>query len=132
MTLRSKIVVYFVILHLVLAAAAVFVLMENRLMLFVVEAIFVVSIIISYRVVHALFVPLELIATGAELIAERDFTSRFVPVGQPEMDTLIEVYNRMIDRLRDERLAAEEQQQLLQKLVDVSPAGIVICDFDGR
>ena len=30
--------------------------------------------------------------------AERDFTSRFVAVGQPEMDTLIDVYNRMIDR----------------------------------
>jgi len=132
MTLRSKIVVYFVILHLVLAAAAVFVLMENRLMLFVVEAIFVVSIVISYRVVHALFVPLDLIATGAELIAERDFTSRFVPVGQPEMGSLIAVYNDMIDRLRDERLAAEEQHQLLDRIVDASPSGIVICDFDGN
>ena len=74
---------------------------------------------------------MELIRTGAELISERDFTSRFVPVGQPEMDRLIEIYNAMIDRLRDERLAAEEQQQLLQKIVEASPSGIVICDFDG-
>jgi len=132
MTLRSKIVVYFVILHLVLAAAAVFVLMENPLMLFVVEALFVVSILISYRVVHALFVPLDLIATGAELIAERDFTSRFVPVGQPEMDSLIAVYNDMIDLLREERLGAEEQHQLLDRIVEASPSGIVICDFDGN
>lgn len=132
MTLRSKIVVYFVILHLVLAAAAVFVLMESPLMLFIVEALFVVSIIISYRVVHALFVPLDLIATGAELIAERDFTSRFVPVGQPEMDSLIAVYNDMIDRLREERLAAEQQHQLLDRIVDASPGGVVICDFGGN
>jgi signal transduction histidine kinase len=81
--------------------------------------------------VNALFVPMELIRTGAELISERDFTSRFVPVGQPEMDRLIGIYNAMIDRLRDERLAAEEQQQLLQKIVEASPSGIVICDFDG-
>ncbi|HEY2829867.1 MAG TPA: methyl-accepting chemotaxis protein, partial [Thermoanaerobaculia bacterium] len=116
MSLRSKIVLYFVILHLILAAAAVFVLMENRLMLFAVEAIFIVSIIVSYRLVRALFVPLDLIATGAELIAERDFTSRFVAVGQPEMDSLISVYNEMIDRLRDERLAAEERHQLLGRI----------------
>jgi len=130
--LRAKIVLYVVALHAVLATAAVALLVEQPLLLFAVEVLFVLSIAISVRLVRGLFVPLDLIQTGAELIAERDFTSRFVPVGQPEMDTLIDVYNRMIDRLRDERLAAEEQQQLLQKIVDASPAGIVICDFDGR
>lgn len=88
--------------------------------------------ILGVRFVRALFVPLELIRTGAELISERDFTSRFVEVGQPEMDMLIDVYNRMIDRLREERLAAEERHELLTKIVEASPAGIVICDFDGN
>ena len=131
MTLRSKLLLWFIALHLVFAGLAVVVLMENQEWLFVVEGFFAVSIVISYRLVTALFVPLELIRTGSELINERDFTSRFVPVGQPEMDRLIEIYNAMIDRLRDERLAAEEQQQLLQKIVEASPSGIVICDFDG-
>ena len=132
MTLRTKILVYFVILHLILAAAAVFVLMENRLLLFAVEALFAASVWVSYRLVRALFVPLDLIRTGAELITERDFSSRFVEVGQPEMDGLIRVYNDMAERLREERLAGEEQQQLLQKIVAASPSGIVICDFDGN
>jgi len=102
------------------------------MLLFVMELLFVLSVSISIRLVRALFVPLELIQTGAELIAERDFASRLVPVGQPEMDTLIDIYNRMIDRLREERLAAEEQFQLLQKIVEASPSGIVLCDFDGK
>jgi two-component system nitrogen regulation sensor histidine kinase NtrY len=131
-TLRAKIVAYFIVLHLVIAAAAVLVLMENRVLLFAVEALFILSIIISYRLVRTLFVPLDLIHTGAELIHERDFTSRFVPVGQPEMDALIGVYNGMIDRLREERLAAEEERQLLERIVEASPSGIVICDFDGE
>ncbi|MEY2549679.1 MAG: two-component system, NtrC family, nitrogen regulation sensor histidine kinase NtrY [Verrucomicrobiota bacterium] len=131
MTLRTKLLLWFIVLHLVFAGLAVVVLMENQNWLFVAEVSFVVSIVISYRMVNALFVPMELIRTGAELISERDFTSRFVPVGQPEMDRLIEIYNAMIDRLRDERLAAEEQQQLLQKIVEASPSGIVICDFNG-
>ena len=132
MTLRTKIITWFVALHVVFAVAAVFLLLQNVMLLFAVEACFALSIIVSVRLAGALFVPLDLIRTGAELIAERDFTSRFVPIGQPEMDRLIAVYNQMIDRLRDERLAAEEQQHLLQQIVRVSPGGIVICDFDGR
>jgi len=110
----------------------VILLIEHRTLLFIVEALFVLSVIVSIRLVRAMFVPLDLIRTGAELIAERDFTSRFAPVGQPEMDHLIDVYNRMIDRLREERLRAEERHQLLDKLVEASPAGIVVCDFDGN
>ncbi len=132
MSLRTKIIVWFIALHVVFAVAAVFVLLENPLLLFAVEACFAVSIIVSVRLVRALFVPLELIRTGADLMAERDFTSRFVPVGQPEMDRLIGIYNDMVDRLREERLAAEEQHQLLQQIVKASPSGIVICDFDGH
>jgi len=131
MTLRTKLLLWFIVLHLVFAGLAVVVLVDHQDWLFAVEVTFVISIVISYRMVNALFVPMELIRTGAELISERDFTSRFVPVGQPEMDRLIEIYNAMIDRLRDERLAAEEQQQLLQKIVEASPSGIVICDFNG-
>ncbi len=82
--------------------------------------------------VRRLLVPLDLIHTGAELINERDFSSRFVPVGEQEMDTLIGVYNKMLDTLREERLAVEEQHQLLQKIVAASPSAIVICDFDGN
>jgi signal transduction histidine kinase len=63
---------------------------------------------------------------------ERDFGSKFVPVGQPELDRLIEIYNSMVERLREERLAAEERHQLLQKIVEASPAGIVICGYDGK
>jgi two-component system nitrogen regulation sensor histidine kinase NtrY len=132
MTLRSKIVIWFIALHAVMAVVAVFILLEKRTLLFAVEAFFVLSIIISYRLVSALFVPLDLIRTGAELIEERDFTSRFVAVGQPEMDRLIEIYNGMVDRLRDERLAAEEHHQLMLKIIQASPSGIAICDFDGN
>jgi signal transduction histidine kinase len=132
MTLRTKFVLYIVALHAVLAAAAIVILLERPLLLFAMEAAFAISVLVSIRLIRALFLPLDLIRTGAELIAERDFTTRFVPAGQPEMDTLIDVYNRMADRLREERLAAEERHELLQKLVEASPAAIVLCDFDGN
>src|SRR5215212_9363923 len=132
MTLRAKIGIYIITLHAVLACAATFILIERPILLFVVELAFLLSVLISVRLAKALFVPIDLIHTGAELIAERDFTSRLVPVGEPEMDVLIDVYNRMLDHLREERLASEEQGQLLQKIVEASPAAIVTCDFEGN
>ncbi|HEX7153066.1 MAG TPA: PAS domain-containing sensor histidine kinase [Thermoanaerobaculia bacterium] len=132
MTLRRKLIGYLVILHLFLAGAGVYVLMQHRSLLFVVELLFLLSFIVGWRLVRALFVPLELIRTGGELMTERNFGTRFVTVGEPELDGLVRIYNSMTDRLREERLAAQEQQQLLQQIVDASPSGIVICDFDGN
>ena len=132
MSLRAKVAAYLIALHLLIAAAAAWFLIERPAFLFIVEALFAISIVVSYRLVKSLFVPMDILRTGAELLNEGDFTSRFAPVGQPELDTLVAIYNRMADRLRDERLAAEEQHQLLEQIVQASPSGIVICDFDGN
>jgi two-component system, NtrC family, nitrogen regulation sensor histidine kinase NtrY len=132
MSLRAKIIVYLVLIHAVLAAISVLVLRENRLWLAAVEALFVLSIVFGVLLVRTFFVPLDLIRTGAELIGERDFTSQFREVGQPEMDALIRIYNRMIDRLRQERLKLQEQHYFLEKVLAASPAGILTLDFDGR
>ena len=132
MTLRGKVVLYLALIHVLMAAVALRVLWEQPEWLFIVEGIFVLSIVVSIRLIRALFVPLELIGTGAELINERDFTSRFHPIGQPEMDQLIEVYNKMIDQLREERLKVREQNELLGQIVEAAPGGILIADLDER
>jgi two-component system nitrogen regulation sensor histidine kinase NtrY len=131
-SLRTKLILYLIVVHLAMGGLAAWLLANDLDWIFVVEGLFVVSLLIGIQLLRGLFVPVDLIQTGAELIAERDFTTRFVEMGHPEMDTLIGVYNRMIDRLREERLASEETGQLLQKIVDASPAGVVLCDFDGN
>jgi nitrogen fixation/metabolism regulation signal transduction histidine kinase len=132
MSLRAKIIVYLVLIHAVLAAISFVVLRENRLWLLAVEALFALSIVFGILLVRTFFVPLDLIRTGAELIGERDFTSQFREVGQPEMDALVRIYNQMIDRLRQERLKLQEQHYFLEKVLAASPAGILTLDFDGK
>jgi two-component system, NtrC family, nitrogen regulation sensor histidine kinase NtrY len=131
-SLRTKIVAYLVLMHLVLAGISWFVVRERPVLLLAVEALFVVSIGLGVMLVRSFFIPLELIRTGAELISERDFTSQFRAVGQPEMDALIQIYNEMIGRLRDERLKLQEQHYFLDRVLSASPAGIVTLDFDER
>ena len=52
MTLRAKITLYLIALHAVLAGAATFILIERPMVLFAVEGAFVVSVMISIRLVR--------------------------------------------------------------------------------
>ena len=132
MSLRSKVILYLAVIHLVWAAMAVLVFYQNRVWLLVVELFFAVSVLFGVLLVRAFFVPLQLIQTGAELMNERDFTCAFVETGQAEMDELIRVYNRMIEALREERLKLTEKHYFLQELINASPAGIIVLDYDGK
>jgi nitrate/nitrite-specific signal transduction histidine kinase len=100
MTLRTKVLLYLVALHLLLGAAVSYLVREWPWWLLIAEVALLVSVIIGYRLLRAFFVPLDLIRTGTELIREREFGSYFRQTGQPEMDQLIEIYNRMVDQLR--------------------------------
>ena len=132
MSLRAKVVLYLVLIHVVLGAISFLALRESRWLLLAVEGLFVLSIALGWMLVRSFFVPLDLIRTGAELMSERDFASTFREVGQPEMDALIRIYNGMTERLRDERLQLQERNFFLDRLLAASPSGVLTLDFDGR
>lgn len=132
MSLRLKFVIYLILVHLVFAALVAVLLEDKRGWLLLVEVFFVFSLAIGIRLIQYFWVPLDLIRTGAELIEERDFTSKFLEVGQPEMDQLIRVYNRMIDQLREERTRVQEQHYFMDKILASAPSGIITFDFDER
>lgn len=76
--------------------------------------------------------PLDTIATGLNLLREQDFSSRLSPVGQREADKIVDIFNRMMAQLKDERLRLREQNHFLDLLIQASPMGVVILDFDNR
>jgi nitrogen fixation/metabolism regulation signal transduction histidine kinase len=118
--------------HIVLAGLAFAWLRGRGVWLLAGELGLAAAILVGVHLVRALFEPLELVRAGVQFIAERDFSSRLREVGQPELDALIAVYNRMIDSLREERLRAQEQHHFLEEVVRASPAGILTFDFDAR
>ena len=132
MSLRRRAIAYLVALHAMFAALAVYLFLANPFWLIAVEAVFALSLVIGLRLWREMHRHLGLTAEGLRLIRDEEFTSRFLPVGQPEIDELIGIYNRMVDHLRDERVRVAEQHQFLSRVLQVSPSGIVILDFDGR
>lgn len=132
MTLRAKLIIYLIGIHLVFLLSTIFILIENRLWLFVVEGFFLLSFLAGWRLIRSMLKPIDLVAIGSDLIEEGDFSATFLNTGQPELDRLIHLYNDMIKKLRGERLTLEEQHLFLHKLIQAAPSGIIILDYDDR
>ena len=132
MNLRTKLVLYLVAIHLPAAIFAALLFRDNPVAVLSGELALGLSLLIGSRFVRAVFEPFELVRSGNELIAEAEFTTRFRRLGHPEVDRLVDLYNDMLERLRAERLRAEEQQSLLHRIIELSPTGIIMLDFDGR
>ncbi|MCI0338454.1 MAG: ATP-binding protein [Acidobacteria bacterium] len=129
-SLRLKFILYLIFVHLLFAGIGVYLLSKRTIWLLAVEALFIASLVIGLRLIRGLFGTIELINTGAQFIQDSDFTSRFREIGQPEMDQLVRVYNRMVDNLREERTRMQEQNYFLDKILTASPSGVVTLDFD--
>jgi two-component system, NtrC family, nitrogen regulation sensor histidine kinase NtrY len=97
-----------------------------------VQVLLAISLYLAYRLYRSFIRPIELMASGSAALRDRDFTVKYRSTGTPELDSLIAVYNDMIDNLRRERTQTEEQHYFLQKLIQASPTGILILDYDGR
>ena len=76
--------------------------------------------------------PLDSIGNGMDLLNEQDFSSKLKPVGQQESDRIVQVFNKMMDQLKDEKLRMQEQNRFLDLLISASPMGVVMLDFDER
>lgn len=130
MKLRTKYILFMTVLHLLALVLSWFVFRDNKVLFIVAEVIIILSVIISWRLYRELVGPLKLLVQGTEAIKDRDFNIKLVATGKYEMDALINVYNCMIDELRQERTLQQQQHLFLEKLVNTSPTGIIILDHD--
>ena len=132
MKLRTKYILFVVILHLVTLVLSWFIFRQHKELFIVSEILIIISMAIAWQLYSQLIQPLQLLMQGAEAIRDRDFNVKFVSTGKYEMDELIKVYNQMIDELRTERTKQEQQHLFLEKLIHTSPTGILILDYDDR
>lgn len=131
MKLRTKYILFVAILH-GLGLWLSYTVFHDKPVFFIASEILVLfSLFIAWRLYRALLQPLKTLMQGVDAIRDRDFNVKFVHTGKHEMDQLIDVYNQMIDQLRSERVQQQEQHFFLEKLVNTSPTGIIILDYNG-
>jgi signal transduction histidine kinase len=128
----ARAVLYLVASHLALGALLVPAFRGRPWWLLGSEALLVASFVAGWILLRRAALAQDLFATALELIRERDFGSHLLPVGQAEADALVDLFNRMSDRLREERLRLEERNFLLDRVLDASPLGVLTLDHDAR
>ncbi|NRF37089.1 PAS domain-containing sensor histidine kinase [Pedobacter foliorum] len=132
MKLKTKYILFIVILHLVFLGLSYLILEKNKVIFIVSEVLVIISVVISIGLYRQLVEPLNYLREGISAINDRDFNVKFLPTGKQETDELIDVYNEMMDALREERTKQEAQHFFLEKLIHTSPTGIVILDYDNH
>jgi two-component system nitrogen regulation sensor histidine kinase NtrY len=132
MKLRTKYILFVTIIHLLALVLTYYIFRENKVFFIVSEVFVILSIVVAISLYQQLIRPLKTLMQGVDAIKDRDFNVKFLSTGKHEMDELINVYNQMMDELRTERTRQEQQHFFLEKLIQTSPTGIVIMDFDGK
>jgi two-component system, NtrC family, nitrogen regulation sensor histidine kinase NtrY len=130
MSLQSKIIGYWIFIHLVFGSVAFYFLSEDRLWLLLVEIFIALSLIMALRLMNQFYKPLRMLKEGIELIKDSNFSTSFQFTGQPEVDNIIHIYNRMLYNLQQERIRIQEKHFFLEKIIQSSPVGIITLDFD--
>lgn len=96
----------------------------------IIEGVAVLAIILFVILYYRLIKPYQIIADGMELLKEQDFSTRLHLISDSEANKLISIFNKMMDQLKDERLQVREKDHFLDLLIQASPQGVIILDFD--
>lgn len=131
---KSKLLFFIlaVIVLSILCFCGVFFYKINIKIFFLIEICTVLSVIIFVILYQKLIKPYQLLTDSMELIKEQDFSIRLRPITNSEANKLIEIFNKMMDQLRNERLSVREKNYFLDLLIHASPQGVIILDFENR
>lgn len=100
--------------------------------LYVIEGIIAFILIYLTIFYRKIVKPMNTIGSGMELLREQDFSSRLSQVGQYEADRIVNIFNRMMEQLKNERLHMREQNHFLDLLIQASPMGVIIMSLDEK
>ena len=132
MKLKSLFFILAFLLAVVWAVLLVIATKENGWKFYLIEGLITLSLVYLFYFYRKVIKPLNSIAGGMDLLRAQDFSSRLAPVGQREADRIVQVFNRMMDQLKEERLRLREQNHFLDLLISVSPMGVIILTLDEK
>ncbi len=132
MKLKSLFWIFTSLLLAILSMLTYIVMQKSSWMFYLLEGLIAVTFLFLIFFYQKVVKPLHTIGNGMELLREQDFSSRLSPVGQYEADRVVNVFNRMMEQLKNERLRLYEQNNFLDLLINASPMGVIILNFDEK
>lgn len=87
---------------------------ESVSLFFLVEGLVLLTVLYLSVFYRRIIKPLHIIGNGMEVLKEQDFSSRLSRVGQKEADRIVDIFNKMMEQLKNERLHLREQNHLYE------------------
>ena len=103
---------------------------ESVSLFFLVEGLVLLTVLYLSVFYRRIIKPLHIIGNGMELLKEQDFSSRLSRVGQKEADRIVDIFNKMMEQLKNERPHLREQNHFLDLLINASPMGVIMLNLD--
>lgn len=132
MKLKSLFWILTILLLVILSILTHIVMQKSSFLFYILEGLIFVTFLFLIVFYRKIVKPLHTIGNGMELLKEQDFSSRLSPVGQFEADRVVNVFNKMMEQLKNERLRLREQNTFLDLLINASPLGVIILNLDER
>ncbi len=82
---------------------------ENKTIFWIIESFSFIIILFFILLYRRLIKPYQILLNGMDLLNESDFSSLLRPIQNNEANRLIEVFNRMMNQLKNERLQVREK-----------------------
>lgn len=131
MTLRRQLWLYLLLMQgFPLVLAIHFFRAGNLLWFFSMEVLIFASFVCGAVMIRRALRPIEFIQASKATFQDRAFGSRMKSVGIRELDELVQLFNAMLEELHVEQLKLGEQKGFFDKLLQATPIGVVIHDFD--
>jgi nitrogen fixation/metabolism regulation signal transduction histidine kinase len=129
--MRIRLGTYVVALHLPLFGCAALLLPARPLWFIGAEVLLLASLALGWLLVRQALAPLGYTRRFHDLLQDQQYASRLAAAASPELDDLVGTFNTMLAALHRERLAIGEQQGFLDRLLEATPAAVLVFDFDG-
>lgn len=131
MKMTYKIKLYIVFIH-ILMIGCIWISEVPVWGIILLEILLTLSMILGFWWINQIGSQFKLISSSVENINNEDLSIQFKKTGHKEFDKLISVYNHMIQQLRAERISTGEMNHLLANIIENSPSGIVLFDYDNK
>ncbi|MFK7925777.1 MAG: PAS domain-containing sensor histidine kinase [Bacteroidia bacterium] len=130
MTLKLQYWIYLLVLHGGFLYLTWHLFQDEVWWLYPIEIGLAFSLFLGYRIYRAWARPVERIQEGIDTLEAEDFQIQFRKGGSPELKKVSNLYNQLVVDIREERKHLQEQHFFLERLIDASPNGIVLLDYD--
>ncbi len=95
-------------------------------------AMVVLLLVIGIWLFLRVIIPAKKVKVGMELLSGQETNNRLRLTGHSAADRVVRLFNVLMDRLQEQTIRNREQDRLLSELIEVSPMGILIMDYDGK